>query len=130
MSERIQTLEEALASLQASVSKDPHPLLQQHLLRVKSSAELHRAQGADAKSSSGTSDDPLESEISRGGMPNLFDYSMAEQSYFAPKDPQHVSGIIQRHPVGHSRPLIHRQTNHTEMIMVPHIRPCPPKCSP
>ena len=40
MSDRIQQLEDAVASL----SSDPHPLLHPDLLRIKSSAELHRAQ--------------------------------------------------------------------------------------
>ena len=44
MSDRIQQLEDALALLQSSFSTEGHPLLRSDLLRIKSSAELHRAQ--------------------------------------------------------------------------------------
>ena len=43
MSERIRLLEDGLAILQSSVSRDPHPLLSADLLKVKSVLELHSA---------------------------------------------------------------------------------------
>lgn len=44
MSDRIHQLEDAVATMQTSLSLEPHPLLHPDLLRIKSSAELHRAQ--------------------------------------------------------------------------------------
>lgn len=73
MGERIEALEDALASLQASISREPHPLLRQDLLRVKSTAEFHQAHGLAVKFSSGSSDDPAESEYTRP-QSNQFDY--------------------------------------------------------
>lgn len=43
MSDRIRQLEDALAILQSTQTRDPHPLLQRDLLKIKSSIELHSA---------------------------------------------------------------------------------------
>ncbi|KAI0708422.1 hypothetical protein C8Q76DRAFT_627233 [Earliella scabrosa] len=43
MSDRIRQLEDGLAILQSSVTREPHPLLAQDLLRIKSGLELHSA---------------------------------------------------------------------------------------
>lgn len=43
MSDRIRQLEDALAILQSTVSKESHPLLDRELLKIKSSIELHSA---------------------------------------------------------------------------------------
>lgn len=43
MSDRIRQLEDALALIQSSVSRDPHPLLSRDLMKVKSGLELHSA---------------------------------------------------------------------------------------
>ncbi|EED78792.1 predicted protein [Postia placenta Mad-698-R] len=43
MSDRIRQLEDALAILQSSVTRDLHPLLVQDLLKIKSGLELHSA---------------------------------------------------------------------------------------
>ncbi len=47
MSTRIRQLEDALAILQASVSSDRHPLLNDDLLRVKFGAEAAKQQQAE-----------------------------------------------------------------------------------
>lgn len=51
MSDRIRQLEDALASLQSSISSEPHPLLSRDLMNIKSSIELHAAieEGAKAQ---------------------------------------------------------------------------------
>lgn len=46
MSDRIRQLEDALAILQSSVSRDTHPLLRRDLLDIKSSLTLHSATNA------------------------------------------------------------------------------------
>ena len=43
MSKRIEQLEDALAALQNSVSRTPHPLLRDDLLRIKHTSELNGA---------------------------------------------------------------------------------------
>jgi hypothetical protein len=43
MSDRIRQLEDALAILQSTHTRDPHPLLHRDLLKIKSSIELHSA---------------------------------------------------------------------------------------
>jgi hypothetical protein len=43
MSDRIRLLEDALGVLQATVTAEPHPLLERDLLKIKSSIELHSA---------------------------------------------------------------------------------------
>lgn len=43
MSDRIRLLEDALAILQSTHTRDSHPLLHRDLLRIKSSIELHSA---------------------------------------------------------------------------------------
>ena len=43
MSERIRQLEDGLAILQSSNTRDPHPLLRPDLLTIKSGLELHSA---------------------------------------------------------------------------------------
>lgn len=43
MSDRIRHLEDGLAILQSSVTRDPHPLLAPDLLKIKSGLELHSA---------------------------------------------------------------------------------------
>ncbi|KAG5643330.1 hypothetical protein DXG03_001180 [Asterophora parasitica] len=49
MSDRIRQLEDALAILQSTQTRDTHPLLQRELLKIKSSIELHAAvDGEDA----------------------------------------------------------------------------------
>lgn len=56
MSDRIRQLEDALAILQSSVTRDLHPLLMQDLLKIKSGLELHSAahlQGRVAHSDDG-----------------------------------------------------------------------------
>lgn len=56
MSDRIRQLEDALAILQSSVTRDLHPLLVQDLLKIKSGLELHSAahlQGRVAHSDDG-----------------------------------------------------------------------------
>lgn len=57
MGERIRQLEEALTFLQSSLSAEVHPLLRSDLLRIKSSAELHRAQTGSKTASSFTTDE-------------------------------------------------------------------------
>jgi hypothetical protein len=47
MSDRIRQLEDALAILQSTVSKEPHPLLDCELFKIKSSMELHSAVEGD-----------------------------------------------------------------------------------
>lgn len=56
MSHRIQELEDAVACLQAALTggREPHPLLREDLLAIKSSAELHRAQMAGNANSTGS----------------------------------------------------------------------------
>ncbi|KAI0761390.1 fungal-specific transcription factor domain-containing protein [Trametes elegans] len=55
MSDRIRTLEDALALLQSSVTRDPHPLLRTDLLGIKSGLELHAAtRGAGGSGGGGT----------------------------------------------------------------------------
>lgn len=49
MSDRIRQLEDALATLQSSLSSEPHPLLTRDLMNIKSSIELHAAIEEDAK---------------------------------------------------------------------------------
>ena len=44
MSDRIRQLEDALAILQSSNSREPHPLLRRELLGIKSGLHLHSAQ--------------------------------------------------------------------------------------
>jgi hypothetical protein len=48
MSDRIRQLEDALAILQSTLTREPHPLLQRDLLKIKSSIELHSAVDDDA----------------------------------------------------------------------------------
>jgi hypothetical protein len=43
MSDRIRQLEDALAILQSTLTREPHPLLTRELLNIKSSLELHSA---------------------------------------------------------------------------------------
>lgn len=43
MSDRIRQLEDALAILQSTQTRETHPLLQRDLLKIKSSIELHSA---------------------------------------------------------------------------------------
>ena len=43
MSDRIRQLEDGLAILQSSVTREPHPLLANDLLKIKSGLELHSA---------------------------------------------------------------------------------------
>ncbi|KIK07108.1 hypothetical protein K443DRAFT_2593 [Laccaria amethystina LaAM-08-1] len=47
MSDRIRQLEDALAILQSTVSKEPHPLLDCELFKIKLSMELHSAVEGD-----------------------------------------------------------------------------------
>lgn len=84
MGERIESLETALATLQATISREPHPLLRQELLRVKSSAELHRAHGVASKSSPASSDDTPENEYSNR---NHSDYHMSVEPQTPLADP-------------------------------------------
>lgn len=49
MSDRIRQLEDALATLQSSLSSEPHPLLSRDLMNIKSSIELHAAIEEDVK---------------------------------------------------------------------------------
>jgi hypothetical protein len=49
MSDRIRQLEDALAILQSTLTREPHPLLHRDLLTIKSSIELHSAVDAGAK---------------------------------------------------------------------------------
>ncbi|KAI0372583.1 hypothetical protein BV20DRAFT_1015373 [Pilatotrama ljubarskyi] len=54
MSDRIRQLEDGLAILQSSVTREPHPLLSLDLLKIKSGLELHAAtRGAGGGSSGG-----------------------------------------------------------------------------
>jgi hypothetical protein len=49
MSDRIRQLEDALAILQSTQTRDTHPLLHRDLMKIKSSIELHSAvEGEDA----------------------------------------------------------------------------------
>jgi hypothetical protein len=43
MSDRIRQLEDALAILNSTLTREPHPLLDRELLKIKSSIELHSA---------------------------------------------------------------------------------------
>lgn len=91
MSERIQQLEEAVAYLQSSFSNDPHPLLRSDLLRIKSSAELHRAQMAGPKTASRSSvDEYHENDSAKDLPPAPFQYPAREPSFY-PSIPAHVS---------------------------------------
>ncbi|KAI0260057.1 hypothetical protein BC834DRAFT_1013816 [Gloeopeniophorella convolvens] len=63
MSDRIRQLEDALAVSHFSISRDPHPLLQRDLLKIKSIIDLHSAaaqkgdsEGADERDASQTLD--------------------------------------------------------------------------
>lgn len=47
MSDRIRQLEDALAILQSTLTREPHPLLHRDLLKIKSSIELHSAVDGD-----------------------------------------------------------------------------------
>jgi hypothetical protein len=79
MSDRIQQLEDALALLQSSFSTDGHPLLRSDLLRIKSSAELHRAQMTNsALASSPAIDEHQEYDLSNVSQSSSF-HSMTEQ---------------------------------------------------
>jgi len=49
MSDRIRQLEDALAILQSTLTRDPHPLLHRDLLKIKSSIELHSAVDGDGE---------------------------------------------------------------------------------
>lgn len=51
MSDRIRQLEDALAILQSSVTREPHPLLVRDLLRIKSGLELHSASAMGGETS-------------------------------------------------------------------------------
>jgi len=48
MSDRIRQLEDALAILQSTLTREPHPLLDRELLKIKSSIELHSAIDSEA----------------------------------------------------------------------------------
>ncbi|OCH83843.1 hypothetical protein OBBRIDRAFT_892109 [Obba rivulosa] len=62
MSDRIRQLEDALALLQSSVGREPHPLLARDLLAIKSGLELHsaamRRAEADAQDPESDDEDP------------------------------------------------------------------------
>jgi hypothetical protein len=49
MSDRIRQLEDALAILQSTLTREPHPLLHRDLLKIKSSIELHSAVDVEAE---------------------------------------------------------------------------------
>lgn len=71
MSDRIHQLEDAVATMQTSFSSEPHPLLHPDLLRIKSSAELHRAQmTASTKSTPSPPQELTEDESSRNFVPS------------------------------------------------------------
>ena len=57
MSDRIRQLEDALAILQSSTSREPHPLLRRDLLNIKSSLHLHSALRAQGRVQNADSDD-------------------------------------------------------------------------
>ena len=80
MSERIQQLEDALAHLQSSVSADNHPLLRSDLLRIKSSAELHRVQMTSAASY--VTDLRQENELANSSWASSLRYSTSEPPYY------------------------------------------------
>ncbi|RDB28185.1 putative transcriptional regulatory protein C1F7.11c [Hypsizygus marmoreus] len=62
MSDRIRQLEDALAILQSTQTRDPHPLLDRELLKIKSSIELHSAVEGEEGSSSQPQEDIEESQ--------------------------------------------------------------------
>ncbi|OJT03642.1 hypothetical protein TRAPUB_5670 [Trametes pubescens] len=62
MSDRIRQLEDGLAILQSSVTRDPHPLLTQDLLGIKSGLELHSASRFAGGSGGGGMEAPGEGE--------------------------------------------------------------------
>lgn len=69
MSDRIRQLEDGLAILQSSVTRDPHPLLNQDLLGIKSGLELHSASrfaggsGGGGMEAPGEGDEEEEEEV-------------------------------------------------------------------
>ncbi|KAL5480242.1 hypothetical protein ACEPAI_1512 [Sanghuangporus weigelae] len=63
MSNRIRQLEDALANLQATVSRDPHPLLEPDLLAIKHSLNCVRRERNDE--SSGENPDELDKGVKR-----------------------------------------------------------------
>jgi len=58
MSDRIRQLEDALAILQSTLTREPHPLLDRELLKIKSSIELHSA--IESETGTELNDDPTE----------------------------------------------------------------------
>jgi hypothetical protein len=70
MSDRIRHLEDALAILQSSTTREPHPLLRPDLMAIKSGLELHSASNAAsgaADSQDGDSLDTNEKSIDHFG---------------------------------------------------------------
>jgi hypothetical protein len=91
MSDRIQQLEDALASLQSSLSTDEHPLLRSDLLRIKSSAELHRVQMTSSKlASSSATDEHQENDFSN--ISHSSEHSIEQPSHDQVA-PTHVSSV-------------------------------------
>lgn len=85
MSDRIQQLEDAVATMQPSLSSEPHPLLHPDLLRIKSSAELHRAQmTGSTKSAPSPPDEHSEGEPSRNLTPSALPQEHAYDFRAAP----------------------------------------------
>ena len=91
MSERIRQLEEALAYLHSSSSSEAHPLLRPELLRIKLSAEIHRAQMTSPKSSSSSTTDERENEPTSPFQHPSFPYPVSEQPCNSPATSIHVS---------------------------------------
>lgn len=82
MSDRIQQLEDAVAMMQPSLSSEPHPLLHPDLLRIKSSAELHRAQmTGGTKSASSPPGENSEGEPATNHTPSAFPFASQEHAY-------------------------------------------------
>jgi hypothetical protein len=91
MSERIQQLEDALAYLQSSISADNHPLLRSDLLRIKSSAELHRVEMRSTASY--VTDLREENELANSSRASSLHYSTPEPPYYNEIPSMHVSNM-------------------------------------
>lgn len=62
MSDRIRQLEDGLAILQSSVTREPHPLLAGGLLKIKSGLELHSASELELQRERSGGEGPREEE--------------------------------------------------------------------
>ena len=123
MSDRIRQLEDALGSIQTKCSTDPHPLLNQDLLRIKNSLELYTP----------TTGGPTR--------PLLHEDSIPSSSHLSPPDtdrhssrPSEVSlSLLSRPPLLTSPPsgqeLVRRDRTHRRPQTLPRDRKAQPDIS-